>query len=241
MGIQVDVNGQIGEKLKTSFNYNTSRTFDFQNRIKLEYNSDLFSEDEIIKSIEAGNVTLPLKSTLIKGSEALFGIKTALQFGHLRLTAIASQQNSEQNNLTIQGGSILQEFQIYADQYDENRHFFLSHYNRNTFEDGLKNLPQINSLFNITRLEVWVTNDRNQTTDVRDVVAIADLGEWHDMTNDEPEKWRNPDTLPLMDLCMKNILPTNFTNFILPQIHAQDSIRDVDVAGKGTPGRTFQF
>src|SRR5690606_5429069 len=101
MDIQVDVNGQIGEKLKTAFNYNTSRTFDFQNKLKLDYNSDLFSEDDILKSIEAGNVSLPLRSNLIQGSQNLFGIKTQLQFGHLRLTAIASQQNSKQNSLQI--------------------------------------------------------------------------------------------------------------------------------------------
>ncbi len=241
MDIQVDVNGQIGEKLKTSFNYNTSRTFDFQNKLKLDYNSDLFSEDEILKSIEAGDVSLPLKSSLIKGSQALFGIKTELQFGHLRLTAIASQQNSKQNSLQIQGGSILQEYEIYADQYDENRHFFLSHFNRNAFEDALTNLPQINSLFHITRLEVWVTNDRNQTTDVRDIVALSDLGEWHRMTNDHPENWRNPDTLPLKDLCMKNILPDNNTNFIMRQLRSNPDIRDLDNAVKSLQEPPFSF
>ena len=240
MDIQVDVNGQIGEKLKTAFNYNTSRTFDFQNRLKLDYDSDLFSEDEILKSIEAGDVSLPLKSNLIQGSQSLFGIKTELQFGHLRLTAIASQQNSEQNDLQIQGGSILQEFEIYADEYDENRHFFLSHFNRNAFEPALKNLPQINSLFKITRLEVWVTNDRNQTTDVRDIVAIADLGEWRFMTNDDPDMWRNPDTTRLKDICMTDILPDNNTNFILRELRRNEDIRDLDNAVKALQNLGFE-
>src|SRR5688572_18980190 len=241
MDIQVDVNGQIGEKLKTAFNYNTSRTFDFQNKLKLDYDSDLFSEDEILKSIEAGDVSLPLKSNLIQGSQSLFGLKTELQFGHLRLTAIASQQNSEQNDLQIQGGSILQEFEIYADEYDENRHFFLSHFNRRTFEGALKNLPQINSLFQITRLEVWVTNDRNQTTDVRDIVAIADLGEWREMTNDNPDFWRNPDTTSLKDICMIDILPDNNTNKILGTIRATEDIRDIDNAVKLLQRPPFNF
>ena len=241
MDIQVDVNGQIGEKLKTSFNYNTTRTFDFQNQLKLEYNSDLFSEDEILKSIEAGNVTLPLRSNLIQGSQSLFGIKTELQFGHLRLTAIASQQNSKQNNIQIQGGSLLQEFEIYSDQYDENRHFFLSHYNRNTFEAGLKNLPQVNSLFRITRLEVWVTNDRNMTQDVRDIVAVSDFGEWERMTNMEPDKWRNPDTLPYMDICMTDILPDNNINYIMREIRARPELRDINNAVKGLQEPPFNF
>ncbi|MEO5906892.1 MAG: cell surface protein SprA, partial [Saprospiraceae bacterium] len=241
MDIQVDVNGQIGEKLKTSFNYNTSRTFDFQNKLKLDYDSDLFSEDEILKSIEAGDVSLPLKSNLIQGSQSLFGLKTELQFGHLRLTAIASQQNSEQNDLQIQGGSILQEFEIYADEYDENRHFFLSHFNRNSFEAALANLPQINSLFTITRMEVWVTNDRNQTTDVRDIVALSDLGEWRFMTNDNPDQWRNPDTNSLKDICMLDILPDNNTNFILRSLRSNPDIRDLDNAVKVLQAPPFNF
>ncbi len=241
MDIQVDVNGQIGEKLKTAFNYNTTRTFDFQNKLKLDYNSDLFSEDEILKSIEAGNVSLPLKSNLIQGGQSLFGLKTELQFGHLRLTAIASQQNSKQNNIQIQGGSVLQEFQIYADEYDENRHFFLSHFNRNTFEDALKNLPQVNSLFRITRLEVWVTNDRNQTTDVRDIVAVSDLGEWRRMTNDDPDRWRNPDTNRLKDICMLDILPDNNTNFILRELRRDPAIRDINNAVKFMQEEPFNF
>ncbi|HEY3386669.1 MAG TPA: cell surface protein SprA, partial [Saprospiraceae bacterium] len=220
---------------------NTSRTFDFQNKLKLDYNSDLFSEDEILKSIEAGDVSLPLKSTLIKGSQSLFGIKTELQFGHLRLTALASQQNSKQNSIQIQGGSVVQEFSVYADQYDENRHFFLSHYNRNTFEDGLVNLPQISSLFKITRLEVWVTNDRNQTTDVRDIVAITDLGEWHDMVNENPDMWRNPDTLPFMDICMKNIVPDNNTNRIMEALRSNPDIRDLDNTVKVLENPPFNF
>jgi cell surface protein SprA len=241
MDIQVDVNGQIGEKLNTSFNYNTSRTFDFQNKLKLEYNSDLFSEDEILKSIEAGDVSLPLKSTLIKGSQSLFGIKTELQFGHLRLTAIASQQNSKQNDLQIQGGSVLQEFEVYADQYDENRHFFLSQYNRNTYETALANMPQINSLFRITRLEVWVTNDRNQTTDVRDIVAISDLGESRRMTVDDPETWQNPDSNSYKDICMTDILPDNNTNSIMATLRSNPDIRDIDNVVKALQAPPFNF
>lgn len=241
MDIQVDVNGQIGEKLKTSFNYNTSRTFDFQNKLKLDYDSDLFSEDEILKSIEAGDVSLPLKSNLIQGSQSLFGLKTELQFGHLRLTAIASQQNSEQNDLQIQGGSILQEFELDADQYDENRHFFLSHFNRNAFEPALKNLPQISSLFHITRLEVWVTNDRNQTTDVRDIVALADLGESRFIANDNPDMWRTPDTARLKDICMTDVLPDNNSNLILRELRKNEDIRDINNAVKALQAPPFEF
>ncbi|MEL6973444.1 MAG: cell surface protein SprA, partial [Bacteroidota bacterium] len=134
MAIQMNVTGQIGEKLKLSTNYNTQATFNFDNQIKLDYNSDAFGEDDILKKIEAGNVSLPLRGQLIQGAQSLFGLKTELQFGHLRLTAIASQQQSENENITIQGGSQVTEFEVKSDSYDENRHFFLSHYNRAAYE-----------------------------------------------------------------------------------------------------------
>ena len=51
MAIQLNVQGSIGEKLKLSTNYNTQATFDFDNQLKLEYDADAFSEDEIIKKI----------------------------------------------------------------------------------------------------------------------------------------------------------------------------------------------
>ncbi len=179
MDIQMRVTGQIGNKLNLNTAFNNKATFDFDNIMKLNYNSNVFGEDDIIKSIEAGNVNLPLRGTLIQGSQNLFGLKTELQFGYLRLTAIAAQQRNKKQNIQVQGGSQVQNFNVTIDQYDENRHFFLSHFNRNTYEKALKTLPLINSLFTITRMEVWVSNDRNDiiNTEIRPIVALEDLGE----------------------------------------------------------------
>jgi cell surface protein SprA len=183
MGIQVDVTGKIGEKLNLSTSFNNQATFNFDNRVKLNYNSQEYGEDDIIQKIEAGNVSLPLRSNLIQGSQALFGLKTEMKFGYLRITALASQQQSRRKELTIQGGAQVQDFEVKADQYDENRNFLVSQYNRNNFERALANIPQINSLFQITRVQVWVTNDRNETENIRDIVALADLGEYDRFTN----------------------------------------------------------
>lgn len=178
MNIQLSVVGKIGEKLKLSFNYNTQSTFDFDRQIKVEYLSDTeCSEDDIIKKIEAGNVSFPLRSSLIQGRQNLFGFRTDLQFGRLRMSLVASQSQTKRKEIQIQGGSQLQDFEVTADNYDENRHFFLSHYNRSTYEENLTTLPQVNTLFKITKIEVWVTNDRNVTEGVRDIVGYADLGE----------------------------------------------------------------
>lgn len=238
MDIQMNVTGKIGEKLNLTTNYNTSATFDFDNQIKLDYNSDLFSEDEILKKIEAGNVSLPLRGSLIQGAQSLFGLKTELQFGHLRLTAIASQQQSQRENIQIEGGSQLQEFEVKADEYDENRHFFLSHYNRDNFEQSMVNLPQINTLFTIQNLEVWITNDRNEVDDVRDIVAFADLG--------EPERFVNPDLEPFptpryREICDGKPLPDNEANPLYARLLEDESLRDIDQTVSRLQGNEFNL
>ncbi len=177
MDINMSAAGQIGEKLKLNFNYNTQATFDFDNQMKLNYDTKGFSEDEIIQDIQAGNVSLPLRSNLIKGAQNLFGFKTTMKFGHLNMTLLAAQQRSRQNSLAVQGGSQLQVYEKPIDEYDENRHFLISHWNRDQFEPALRCLPVPQSLFTITRMEVWITNDKLVTQDVRDIVALQDLGE----------------------------------------------------------------
>ncbi|MFN0037716.1 MAG: cell surface protein SprA [Saprospiraceae bacterium] len=181
MDINMSAQGKIGEKLNLNFNYNTQATFDFDNQMKINYDTKNFSEDEIIQNVEAGNVSMPLRSNLIKGVQNLFGIKTEMKFGHLRTTLVASQQRSKQQSIKLQGGSQVQTFEKPIDEYDENRHFFLSHWNRDEFEPAMKCLPVPQSLFNITRMEVWITNDQrnnaNTQYSTRDVVPLADLGE----------------------------------------------------------------
>ncbi len=224
MGIQMNVTGKIGDKLQLGTNYNTQATFDFDNQMKLEYAG---KEDEIVKKIEAGNVSLPLKSSLIQGSQSLFGLKTELQFGRLTVTGLLSQQKSRQNNLRIQGGSTVSDFEVPADRYDENKHFFLSHYNRDHFEESLQNLPQINSLFKVTRLEVWVTNNAGRQTErVRDIVAIADLGEGDNnkIANNNP-LFQAP-AVPVVRDIDGDALPHNEANPMLQII--SNNTRDID-------------
>ena len=232
MDIQMNVTGQIGEKLNLSTNYNTQATFDFDNQIKLDYNSDLadnaFSEDDIVKNIEAGNVSLPLRGSLIQGAQSLFGLKTELQFGRLFLTGIASQQQSERENIRIEGGAQLQEFEVRSDEYDENRHFFLSYYNRNTFEGALSNLPQIRSLFKVENLEVWITNDRNEVDNIRDIVAFADLGE--PVTDSTIVANNIAPFRPQRDVSRQQFLPDNDANDLYRRIVDNPNIREIDQA-----------
>ena len=154
--IQMNVIGKIGDKLQLNTNYNTEAIFDFDNKIKLEYEGE---EDEIIKKIEIGNVGLPLNGTLISGSQSLLGLKTQLQFGKATVTSIFSQQKSNSKIIDVEGGAQTTEFDIYADQYETNKHFFLSHYFKERYNDAMSQLPFINSPINITKIEVWVTNN----------------------------------------------------------------------------------
>jgi cell surface protein SprA len=172
--IQMNVTGTIGDRVKLGINYNTEAMFEFENQTKLEYSG---GEDEIIKRIEAGNVTLPLPGSLITGSQSLFGLKTELQFGNLTVTSVFSQQKGQSSVIEVRGGAQTQEFHVYADEYDANRHFFLSQYFRDTYEASLRNLPVITSGINITRIEVWVTNKTNNFENSRNIVAFMDLAE----------------------------------------------------------------
>ena len=175
MAINMNALGQIGEKMKLTMAYNTQSTFNFENQVKLEYTG---YEDEIIKRIEAGNVHFNTNSSLITGSQSLFGLKTQMQFGRTTITNVLSQRKSQAENLTIQGGAESQLYELKADEYDENRHFFLGHYFRDNYNEALENLPIVNSQIQITRLEVWVTSRNSTGTEVeRDVVGFMDLAE----------------------------------------------------------------
>src|SRR5690606_10398291 len=172
--ISLSLLGKVGTRLQVTANYDTESTFDFQNLIKLEYTP---TEDDIVRKIEVGNVSMPLNSSLITGAQSLFGVKTELQFGKTRVTAVFSEQKSQSKSVVAQGGGTLEEFTFFARDYDENRHFFLAQYFRNNYDAALLRYPYINNNIQITRLEVWVTNRTNQTNNVRNIVALQDLGE----------------------------------------------------------------
>ena len=172
--IQLNVIGNIGDKLKIQTNYNTQATFDFENQMKLEYTG---YEDEIIQKIELGNVSLPLQSSLISGSQSLFGVKTELKFGRLSVTSVYSQQKSERREVSTQGGAQEVEFEVKADEYEAYKHYFLAHFFRDIYEKALATPPIINSSVNITRAEVWITNTNFSTDQNRNIIAFQDLGE----------------------------------------------------------------
>ena len=184
--IQLSVNGKVGDKLNFNMSYNTEASFSFdQQNLKLNFKGQ---EDDIIQSIEAGNVSMTLNNSLIRGSSALFGIKTDLKFGKLRVQALVSQQNSESQTVSSKGGAQTTNFEVAIDSYDENRHFFLSYYFRDHYEQAMKSLPYIASGVTINRIEVWVTNKRANYDEARNIVALTDLGEY-DPAHIQDARW----------------------------------------------------
>ena len=174
MRIQLNLIGKIGDKMKITTNYNTEASFDWENQVKLDYTG---YEDEIIKKIEAGNVTFPLNSSLITGSQTLFGFKTKLQFGKLDVTTVFSQQRGKKQEINVQGGAQTQPFNVNGDNYEANKHFFLGHYFRKNYDNWMNTLPVISTPVVITKVEVYVLNQTGNAEQTRNVVAFEDLGE----------------------------------------------------------------
>ena len=176
--ISMSLMGKVGTRLSVNANYDTESTFSFQNLIKLEYAP---TEDDIIQKIEVGNVSMPLTNSLIRGAQSLFGVKAQLQFGKTTVTGVFSEQKSQTKSVTAQGGGTIQDFELFALDYDNDRHFFLSQYFRNKYDQSLRNYPFIDSRVQITRIEVWVTNKQNRVAatnnNLRNIVALQDLGE----------------------------------------------------------------
>ncbi|HLZ89405.1 MAG TPA: cell surface protein SprA, partial [Puia sp.] len=170
----IQVVGNIGDKLKLPISYNTLANFDFENQLKLDYTG---GTDEIIKKVEAGNVSFTTPSTLMTGAQSLFGIKTKMQFGKLSITAVLANQRSQKQTVSSQGGAAVTTFQFKADDYDENRHFLLAQYFRNNFNKAMSSIPVVQSQVQILRVEVWVTNRNGIDTGSRQVVGLMDLGE----------------------------------------------------------------
>ncbi|MDE6654728.1 MAG: cell surface protein SprA, partial [Muribaculaceae bacterium] len=180
--IQATINASVGNRLKFNMTYNTDATFDFDSKnLKLAYEGE---EDDIVKSIEAGNVSMTTGSSLIRGGTALFGIKSKLQFGKLTATALMSQQNSESKTVSTKGGAQTTDFTINADEYDENRHFFLAHFFRDNYDKFASKLPYVSSGVKITRIEVWVTNKSGKYDEARNLVSFIDVGENSHLAND---------------------------------------------------------
>lgn len=176
--IQLNLLAKIGEKIEFNLNYSTDElaVTTKTDQIKLKYNG---KEDDILQLIEFGDITFPLNSTLISGSQSLFGVKTQLKFGNLYLTAVASRKKGSTQTITVEGGAEETDFYFRADEYEENKHFFIGHFFEEHYNQYLSTLPLVSSPIVITKIEVWRTTVGAATTNNRNIVAFTDLGEYN--------------------------------------------------------------
>jgi cell surface protein SprA len=172
--INMDIVGQIGTKLKIGAKYSTQASFDFENISKIEHTGD---EDQILQKIALGMVSLDLPTSLIQGSQTLFGAKTQLKFGRATIDLIAASSKGKRQEINITGKSQVQKFELSADNYEANRHYFLNLFHQQNYDNAMSTLPVVNSTRYITRIEVWITNRTNNTENTRNIIAFADLGE----------------------------------------------------------------
>ncbi len=212
MNAQLNVNANIGDKLKFPINYNTLANFDLDNQLKLDYTG---KDDEILKRFEAGNVSFPARGTLIPGAQQLFGVKTQLQFGKLYISGVLANQKSQRQSVNLQGGTASTPFEIKADEYEENRHFLVAQYFKDNYNKVMSNLPAITAPVQILRMEVWVTNKTGATIDTRDVVGLADLAEVNPYLSS-----------PIVNVLTGQVVPSNATNDLLSKIINQTGSRN---------------
>jgi cell surface protein SprA len=210
MNTNLNINASIGDKLKLPISYNTLANFDYENQLKLDYKG---MDDEILKSVEAGNISFQTKGTLMSSPQSLFGVKTQLQFGKLFITAAIASQKSQQQSLALQGGGLSQTINKKLDDYDENRHFLLAQYFKNNYNTAMSNLPVVTSQVQVMRMEVWVTNKTGATTNTRSIVGLMDLGEYSPY---------NTNISPVQG----NTLPQNNSNNLYSKLLSNDGYRD---------------
>lgn len=190
--VQVTARGKVGDKLSIDADWNTTRTFDFENQLKLRYDG---YADEVIQKIEAGNVSLDTRNSLVQSSQALFGIRGEFKLGPLTLTTVVSQKKSKQETKDFSGGATQQDFTINVYNYSDN-HYFLDTAYRSNFTDYmadgfLEPGPNQDRQVSLDNFEVWVQT-QNTTADRKNASLLIDLqpltGPDYDTTLYRPEQ-----------------------------------------------------
>lgn len=125
--LQVKLDGQIGEKIFIEVEHDSEAIGSEGTKIRLAYRGD---EDEIIQSIETGDVGLTIPGGQLLGystnQSGLFGIKVTGQLGPAAFTVVASKQKAESDSKAFNSsGGQQTDHEIYSHQYLNNRFFRL--------------------------------------------------------------------------------------------------------------------
>ncbi len=192
--VNMSLSGSVGDKIKINTDFASLRQFSFENLFKLSYQG---FPDEIIQSIEAGNVSLTTPSKYIGIQSALFGFKMVNRFGPMYLTAVAAQKKGERQTKQFGGGpgsNAGQEYIIYPANYRRNS-FFLDTSFIPLYERFYSTIPTDNNLPDVVTngtVQVWRSTAKENPKRV-DVVA------WYSL----------PPTIPGQDYVGFDTNPTN--------------------------------
>lgn len=125
--LQINLSGTIGEKIILEVDHNSQQLGPEATKIKLMYKG---LEDEIIKTIETGDVGLTLPGSQLLGyssnKSGLFGLKVTGQVGRADFTVVASKQKAESSSKSFnaKGGQVSDNI-IKSSDYLNNRFFRL--------------------------------------------------------------------------------------------------------------------
>ncbi|MCE7935948.1 MAG: cell surface protein SprA, partial [Chlorobi bacterium CHB2] len=176
--IQVAVSGKVGDKLKLNADFDTQRALDIENQLKISFGGGPASDDDIIQSVEAGNVSLQTPSQLVGSAQALFGVKSSFKFGKLFLTALVSQKRGERKTVSVSGGSVKTRISLKPYDYAPN-HFWLDTAYRNFYDRYYANQPPAATPdmapWNLTDIEVYEQVKDGSIPSQFKAIAYADL------------------------------------------------------------------
>jgi hypothetical protein len=125
--LSINLSGTIGEKIILEVDHNSQQMGPDATKIKLMYRG---LDDEIIKTIETGDVGLTLPGSQLMGyssnKSGLFGVKVTGQVGRAEFTVVASKQKAESSSkqFNAKGGQVSDNI-IPAYAYLNNRFFRL--------------------------------------------------------------------------------------------------------------------
>ena len=128
--LNLTLNGTIGKKIHVDVTHRSSSedgSISNPNEVNISYQG---LEDEIIKSIEGGNIALSLSGSKFfsysASSEGLFGIKSEMKAGNLSVTTILGKDEAQKDVQEYKGQSQTQTQEIRSDDFVDYTHYFIA-------------------------------------------------------------------------------------------------------------------
>ncbi len=138
--LRVNLDGQVGEKIKVRVSHDSEQFGADATQVKLSFEGN---EDDIIRTIRAGDIDVTLPSSRLLGIQAqrggLFGVKVEGALGPMDFTLLTSKEQSKQGKRSFSAaGGTTQEFTVSSVDYVKNRIFRLNAPSAFFFRQGVR-------------------------------------------------------------------------------------------------------